>query len=74
MRLSRRTAVLIRVDSSHSWFNCFSVNTIKLSAPVTKEFWEIPVLFEDDHLLALDKPASCPSSFRATPKLLCAST
>jgi L-aspartate oxidase len=33
------------------------VNVIKLSAPATREFWEIPVLFEDDHLLALDKPA-----------------
>ena len=33
------------------------MNTIKLSAPATKEFWEIPVLFEDDHLLALDKPS-----------------
>ena len=31
--------------------------TIKLSAPATREFWEIPVLFEDAHLLALDKPA-----------------
>jgi RluA family pseudouridine synthase len=30
---------------------------IKLSSPATKEFWEIPVLFEDEHLLALDKPA-----------------
>jgi RluA family pseudouridine synthase len=30
---------------------------IKLSAPATSEFWEIPVLFEDEHLLALDKPA-----------------
>jgi 23S rRNA pseudouridine1911/1915/1917 synthase len=30
---------------------------IKLSSPPTREFWEIPVLFEDDHLLALDKPA-----------------
>jgi RluA family pseudouridine synthase len=29
---------------------------IKLSSPATREFWEIPVLFEDDHLLALDKP------------------
>jgi len=35
----------------------FVVNVIKLSAPATKEFWEIPVLFEDEHLLALDKPA-----------------
>ena len=30
---------------------------IKLSAPATREFWEIPVLFEDEFLLALDKPA-----------------
>ena len=31
--------------------------TIKLSSPATREFWEIPVLFEDEHMLALDKPA-----------------
>ena len=31
---------------------------IKLSSPATREFWEIPVLFEDEHLLALDKPAT----------------
>jgi 23S rRNA pseudouridine1911/1915/1917 synthase len=30
---------------------------IKISSPATREFWEIPVLFEDEHLLALDKPA-----------------
>jgi RluA family pseudouridine synthase len=30
---------------------------IKLSSPATREFWEIPVLFEDESLLALDKPA-----------------
>lgn len=30
---------------------------IKLSSPATKEFWEIPVLFEDGDLLALEKPA-----------------
>lgn len=30
---------------------------IKLSSPATREFWEIPVLFEDPFLLALDKPA-----------------
>ena len=30
---------------------------IKLSSPATREFWEITVLFEDEHLLALDKPA-----------------
>jgi RluA family pseudouridine synthase len=29
---------------------------IKLSSPATQEFWKIPVLFEDEHLLALDKP------------------
>jgi len=33
---------------------------IKLSSPATREFWEIPVLFEDEHLLALDKPAGLP--------------
>jgi len=32
-------------------------SSIKLSSPATREFWEIPVLFEDEHLLALDKPA-----------------
>ena len=31
--------------------------SIKLSSPVTQEFWEIEVLFEDEHLLALNKPA-----------------
>src|SRR6202012_281448 len=30
---------------------------IKLSSPATREFWEIPVLFEDEHMLALDKPS-----------------
>lgn len=30
---------------------------IKLSSPETREFWEIPVLFEDEHLLAISKPA-----------------
>lgn len=30
---------------------------IKLSSPATKEFWEIPVLYEDDALLAISKPA-----------------
>ncbi len=34
-----------------------AVSVVKLSSPATREFWEIPVLFEDDHLLALDKPA-----------------
>jgi RluA family pseudouridine synthase len=31
--------------------------SIKLSAPNTGEYWEITVLYEDAHLLALDKPA-----------------
>ena len=30
---------------------------IKLSSPATREFWEVPILFEDGQLLALDKPA-----------------
>lgn len=30
---------------------------IKLSSPETGGFWEIPILFEDDCLMALDKPA-----------------
>jgi 23S rRNA pseudouridine1911/1915/1917 synthase len=29
---------------------------IKLSSPETHEFWEIAALFEDEHLLAIDKP------------------
>ncbi len=32
-------------------------SSIKLSSPATREFWEIPVLFEDEHILALDKPS-----------------
>ena len=32
-------------------------SVLKLSSPATREFWEIPILFEDEHLLALDKPA-----------------
>jgi len=30
---------------------------LKLSAPETRGFWQIPVLWEDEHLLALDKPS-----------------
>lgn len=30
---------------------------LKLSSPATKDYWEVPVLYQDDHLLALDKPA-----------------
>lgn len=33
------------------------MRVIKLSSPSTQEFWEIPVLFEDEDLLALNKPA-----------------
>ena len=32
-------------------------DSIKLSAAAAGQFWEIPVLCEDDHLLALNKPA-----------------
>lgn len=39
-----------------------TVSIIKLSSPATRGYWEIPVLFEDDHLLALDKPAGLLSS------------
>ncbi len=35
---------------------------IKLSSPTTRQFWKIPVLFEDEHFLALDKPARLPAS------------
>lgn len=31
--------------------------TIKLSSPATREFWEIPILYEDAHLLVLEKPS-----------------
>lgn len=30
---------------------------IKLSSRATNDFWEIPILFEDPHLIAFDKPA-----------------
>jgi RluA family pseudouridine synthase len=33
---------------------------LKLSSPATAEFWKIPILYEDGHLLALDKPADLP--------------
>jgi len=32
-------------------------DVIKLSSRATHEFWEIPILFEDDHLLAVEKPS-----------------
>jgi RluA family pseudouridine synthase len=49
-------------------------NVLKLSSPTTQEFWEIPVLLEDEHLLALSKPAglfSAPDAFTGeSPTLL----
>lgn len=35
---------------------------LKLSSPATREFWEIPVIYEDVQLLAINKPASLPAS------------
>ncbi|MCC7377132.1 MAG: hypothetical protein IT581_20895 [Verrucomicrobiales bacterium] len=35
---------------------------LKLSAPAGGGYWEVPVLFEDEHLLALDKPSGLLSS------------
>jgi RluA family pseudouridine synthase len=32
-------------------------SVIKLSSPATREFWEIPVVYEDEHLVALNKPS-----------------
>jgi RluA family pseudouridine synthase len=37
-------------------------NFIRLSSPATGQFWEIGVLFEDGHLLALNKPSGLLSS------------
>jgi RluA family pseudouridine synthase len=46
------------VDAIFSWMTA----TIKLSSPETRQFWELPVLYEDEHLLALNKPAGLLSS------------
>jgi len=35
---------------------------IKLSSPETKQFWELTVLYEDEQLLALEKPVELPVS------------
>ena len=44
-------------------------DAVKLSSPATGEFWEIPVLFEDGDLLALNKPAQLlVSADRSDPK------
>lgn len=32
-------------------------SVLKISSPATSEYWELPVLFEDEHFLAVDKPA-----------------
>lgn len=40
---------------------------IKLSSPATRGFWEIPVLYEDEHLMALDKPAGLLTAPREDP-------
>ncbi len=37
-------------------------DTIKLSSPATKQFWEIPILHIDEHLLAIDKPQGLATS------------
>ena len=33
------------------------LGVLKLSSPATREYWEIRVLYEDEHLLAVEKPA-----------------
>lgn len=39
-----------------------SQKVIKLSSRATNDYWEIPVVYEDEHLLALNKPARLLSS------------
>jgi RluA family pseudouridine synthase len=51
-------AVFLRAGSRNRAMS----QVIKLSSPVTNEYWELPVLLEDEHLLALDKPAGLLSS------------
>ena len=43
-------------ESRHRRLPLIVSTVIQLSSPATREFWEIPVLFEDAHLLALNKP------------------
>ncbi|MGD0350287.1 MAG: pseudouridine synthase [Verrucomicrobiota bacterium] len=38
------------------------MSRIKLSSPAGRKFWEIPVLFEDEYLLVLDKPGGLSTS------------
>lgn len=35
---------------------------LKLSDPDSREVWDIPILYEDEHLLAFDKPSGLPTS------------
>lgn len=50
------------------------LTTIKLSFPATHQFWEIPVLHQDEQLLAIDKPQdlplASPTGDNTTPGLL----
>ncbi len=47
-----------------------SHGVLKLSWPEPRGYWEVPVLFEDEHLLAIDKPARLLTSpDRYDPKL-----
>jgi RluA family pseudouridine synthase len=49
-------------DPSDASLGAAVISTIKLSSRATSEFWEIPILYEDEHLLALDKPSGLLSS------------
>jgi RluA family pseudouridine synthase len=42
---------------NHDSVSRSALPAIKLSSSVTREFWEIPVIYEDEQLLALNKPA-----------------
>ena len=33
------------------------LGVLKLSSPATREYWEVPVLYQDEHLLAVAKPS-----------------
>lgn len=37
-------------------------NMIKLSSPSTGQYWELPVLFEDESFFAVEKPAKLPTT------------
>src|SRR2546429_7868732 len=39
-----------------------AARSIKLSSPATREFWELSVLYEDQYLLAIDKPSGLATS------------